>query len=82
MVINGFQAINWIQTGYSAANVSKINKKNRQMDSLYSTELKKMYSDSSFLNVFGFWGLKIKWIPESGEVIVSQHYTGDYIFYL
>ena len=35
-------------------------------------KLKKMYSDSSFLNVFGFWSLKIKWIPESGEVIVSQ----------
>ncbi len=42
------------------------------MDFLYSTELKKMYSDSIFSNVFGFWGLKIKWIPESGEVIVSQ----------
>ncbi len=35
-------------------------------------EMKKMYSDSSFLNVFGFWSLKIKWIPESREVIVSQ----------
>ena len=33
-----------------------------------------MYSDSSFLNVFLFWGLKINWIPESGEVIVSQLY--------
>ena len=43
------------------------------MDSCIPLELKKMYSDSIFLNVFVFSGPKIKCIPESGEVIVSQN---------
>ena len=34
--------------------------------------LKKIYSDSSFINVFVFPGPEIKCILDSGEVIVSQ----------
>ncbi len=44
-------------------------------DSPYSIRIKKMYSDSSFLNVFVFSGPKIKCIPESGEIIASQIVT-------
>ena len=40
------------------------------------THVEKMYLDSIFLNVFVFSGPKIKCIPESGEVIVSQTQRG------
>ncbi len=46
------------------------------MDSCIPLELKKMYSDSIFLNVFVLSRPKIKCIPESGEVIVSQYLAG------